>query len=245
MSADGKPQAAKVVRVGVLALQGAFEEHVAAFHRCDSCTACEVRTPAELEPVDALVIPGGESTTIAKLARENGLWSVLEAWVRDGRPIWGTCAGLILLSDHLSAGEAEGGQARLGGLAVETARNYFGAQVRSFERALEVPSLGGAPYSAIFIRAPAVLAWADGVTVLASLPARAVAGGGGGAPATEAAAGAGAMPPTPPHVAVAVRQGHVLGTAFHPELTADVRWHQEFLRMARAALQEEVGEGGA
>ena len=239
------------VRVGVLALQGAFREHVAAFKSLGRCIASEVRTPAQLDDCDALVLPGGESTAIEKLARENGLWEALETWVRDGRPTWGTCAGMILLSKAVASGEATGGQGRLGGLAIEVARNYFGAQVRSFEHDLKVTELGEQPYTAIFIRAPAVVSWAPDVSVLATIPAtrkrkrvddtgaRINCGSGGAAedlPVTVDGSSCGYVH-QPGAVAVAVRHGNLMGTAFHPELTTDYRWHAEFLRMAHVAVE--------
>ena len=239
------------IRVGVLALQGAFREHVAALESVGGCVASEVRTPAQLDDCDALVMPGGESTAIEKLARENGLWEALETWVRDGRPTWGTCAGMILLSKAVASGEATGGQGRLGGLAIEVARNYFGKQVRSFQQELDVKELGKRPYTAVFIRAPAVVSWAPEVSVLATVSATRkrkrtddtgagapVKCGDGGAAEGVDVAVAGSVSgyvQRPGAVAVAVRHGNLMGTAFHPELTSDHRWHAEFLRMARAA----------
>ena len=239
------------VRVGVLALQGAFREHVAAFKSLGRCIASEVRTPAQLDDCDALVLPGGESTAIEKLARENGLWEALETWVRDGRPTWGTCAGMILLSNAVASGEATGGQGRLGGLDIEVARNYFGAQVRSFERDLEVTELGEQPYTAVFIRAPAVVSWAPGVKVLATISttrkrkrmdetgARIKCGSGDAAEDLHVTAdgSSSGYVHKPGAVAVAVRHGNLMGTAFHPELTTDYRWHAEFLRMAHVAVE--------
>lgn len=150
--------------VGILALQGAFAEHQAAFHRLSlhgtPISTVLVRTPEDLANCDALVIPGGESTTIALLARLAGLTAPLHAFVA-AKPVWGTCAGAILLSGR-AEGAKKGGQELLGGVGIAVERNGFGAQVESFETALEVEGLqDGHPFVGVFIRAPVsfVLAW--------------------------------------------------------------------------------------
>lgn len=192
------------VRIGVLALQGAFAEHVAILRRLGA-DAIEVRTPAQLEGLDGLILPGGESTTMGLVAERWGLVEPLRAWVHGGKPTWGTCAGMILLADH-ATGQKQGGQPLIGGLHVTVNRNYFGRQTDSFETTLSVPSFDPPVSSGVFIRAPAITAVGDGVDVLAELPGP---------------------------LYVAVTQGPILATAFHPELTPDMRWHALFVEMAR------------
>lgn len=197
---------ARPLRIGVLALQGAFVEHIARLRRL-GVDALEVRTAAQLATVDGLIIPGGESTTMGLVAQRWGLVEPLRAWVHSGRPTWGTCAGMILLAER-AAGQKQGGQPLLGGLDVTVNRNYFGRQVHSFETTLNVPSFDPPQSPGVFIRAPAITEIGVGVEVLAALPGP---------------------------VYVAVRQGAILATAFHPELTADTRWHALFVEMVRAA----------
>jgi 5'-phosphate synthase pdxT subunit len=143
------------------------------------------------------------------VAERWGLVAPLRAWVRDGRPIWGTCAGMILLANR-AVGQKQGGQPLIGGLDVTVNRNYFGRQNESFEAWLAVPLLGAEPVRAVFIRAPAIVARGPGVEMLAQTPRR------------------------NEMVTVAVRQGNILATAFHPELTDDLRWHQLFLQVVEA-----------
>ena len=199
--------------IGVLALQGAFEEHIKMLERL-GVRAVEVRKPQELEGLDGLIIPGGESTSMALIAERWGLVEPLRRWVHSGRPTWGTCAGMILIADR-ATGQKEGGQTLLGGLDVTVNRNYFGRQVNSFEAWLEAPILGPEPIRAVFIRAPAVTEVGLGVEILATLP------GKEGQP-----------------VAVALRKGPILATAFHPELTDDLRWHRLFLQMVAEAKEQ-------
>ncbi|KAI4340415.1 hypothetical protein MLD38_025254 [Melastoma candidum] len=192
--------------VGVLALQGSFNEHIAALRRV-GVKGIEVRKAEQLEKVSFLIIPGGESTTMAKLAHFHFL--ALREFVRLGKPVWGTCAGLIFLADK-AVGQKEGGQELVGGLDCTVHRNYFGSQLQSFEACLSVAELSskeGGPetFHGVFIRAP---------TVLEAVP-EVKEGGQGGL-----------------KVIVAVRQGNLLGTAFHPELTSDSQWHSYFLKMA-------------
>jgi 5'-phosphate synthase pdxT subunit len=186
-------------RVGVLALQGDVAEHEAALRRVGA-TPVRVRRAADLEGLDALVLPGGESTTIGQLATDFGLVEPLRAFVRSGRPVWGTCAGLILLAE-----DAGRDQPLVGGLDVRAERNAFGRQVDSFEIDLPIAALGAEPFRAVFIRAPSVATVGRGVEVLARLDDGTI---------------------------VAVRQGSILATAFHPELTGDDRLHKLFLAQA-------------
>lgn len=194
------------VTIGVLALQGAFAEHIKMVRQL-GVTAREVRKPEELDGLDGLIIPGGESTSMALIAERWGLVQPLKDWVGAGKPTWGTCAGMILLSDR-ATGQKQGGQALIGGLDVTVNRNYFGRQIDSFEADLAVAALGDAPVHAVFIRAPAITGTGAGVDVLADL--------------TDNAGQT---------VAVAVQAGPILATAFHPELTDDLRWHAFFVRM--------------
>jgi 5'-phosphate synthase pdxT subunit len=192
--------------IGVLALQGAFQEHVKMLEKV-GVRAVEVRKPGELEGLDGLIIPGGESTSMALIAERWGLVEPLRAWVHGGKPTWGTCAGMILVSDR-ATGQKQGGQTLIGGLDVTVNRNFFGRQVDSFEAWLTAPVLGEEPIRAVFIRAPAITEVGQGVEVLAELQ-------------TESAG----------PVIVAVRKGPILATAFHPELTDDLRWHRLFVKM--------------
>lgn len=194
--------------IGVLALQGAFIEHEAMLHRLGARTV-EVRKPEHLAGLDGLILPGGESTTMGLVAERWGLVAPLKAWVQAGKPIWGTCAGMILLANR-AIGQKAGGQPLIGGLDVTVSRNYFGRQNESFETFLRVPRLGEEPVRAVFIRAPAIVEVGSGVEALAR-----VAGRG-------------------EEVVVAVQQANILATAFHPELTDDLRWHQLFIEMVEA-----------
>lgn len=198
--------------IGVLALQGDVREHRRIVESLGARTV-SVRRPTELDGVDALVIPGGESTTIDKLLRAFELREPVRERIKRGMPVYGSCAGMILLADRIEDGID--GQQTLGGIDMTVRRNAFGRQVDSFEADLDFPAVGGdEPVRAVFIRAPWVEDAGPGVTVLAR-----VAGG----PA------AGRI--------VAVRQGALLATSFHPELTADGRVHALFLGMVREALR--------
>ena len=201
--------------IGVLALQGNTPEHLRMLTRAGA-HAVAVRRPEELDTVDALVLPGGESTTMYKLAVAFDLFEPLQEWVRGGRPAFGTCAGMILLADRLEG--AASGQQTLGGIDVTVRRNAFGRQVDSFEADLEVSGVDAAgdapvassPFHAVFIRAP----WVEEVGDKAS-PLAVVATG----PATGRI--------------VAVRQGPLLATSFHPELSGDDRLHRHFVQVVR------------
>ncbi|HOT34040.1 MAG TPA: pyridoxal 5'-phosphate synthase glutaminase subunit PdxT [Rhodoglobus sp.] len=195
----GKP------RVGVLALQGDFREHLAVLSDLGA-DAVPVKRPEELASVAGLVIPGGESSVMDKLSRMFGLAEPLRAAVASGLPVYGTCAGLIMLSNTVL--DSISGQESIGGLDIVVRRNAFGSQLDSFETDLDIPVLGETPMHAVFIRAPVVESVAPGVTVLAAL-------------------GDGRV--------VAVEQGSLLGTSFHPEMTGDTRFHEYFLDKVRAA----------
>jgi 5'-phosphate synthase pdxT subunit len=195
--------------VGVLALQGDFAEHAAMLRRL-GVQASEVRLPEELDGLTALIIPGGESTTIGKLATTYGLIEPLRRFGRE-KPIWGTCAGAIFLSR-----DARRPQPLLGLMDLTVERNAFGRQVDSFIADIPVPALGDdpeRPFRAVFIRAPVIERVGDGVEVLASLP-----------PQDGKASRANRI--------VAARQGNLLATSFHPELTDDPRFHRYFLSLA-------------
>ncbi|TAK69522.1 MAG: pyridoxal 5'-phosphate synthase glutaminase subunit PdxT [Actinomycetota bacterium] len=193
--------------VGILALQGDVAEHEAALQACGAATR-RVRGPADLAAVDALVVPGGESTTMSRLCEVFDLFGPLRERVAAGMPAYGSCAGMIMLADRLEGGRPD--QQTIGGMDIVVRRNAFGRQVDSFEADLDAPSFGAGPLHAVFIRAPWVDSAGPGVTVLAT-----VAGG----PA------AGRI--------VAVRQGVLLATSFHPELTGDVRVHRHFVDIVR------------
>ena len=201
--------------IGVLALQGDVREHLAAL-RDQGAEAVAVRRPEELAGLDGLVLPGGESTTIAKLAERFGLMAPLRAAVREGLPAYGSCAGMILLADRLL--EAPTDQETIGGLDVTVRRNAFGRQADSFESEMTFDGVGGGPLHAVFIRAPWVEEAAEGVTVLG----RIVGGEADGR-------------------IVAVRQGNLVATSFHPELTGDRRVHALFVDIVRAHLAARAG----
>ncbi|MBI1377129.1 MAG: pyridoxal 5'-phosphate synthase glutaminase subunit PdxT [Frankiales bacterium] len=193
--------------VGVLALQGDVREHVRALAAAGAQTRA-VRRPEELEGLDGLVIPGGESTTMSKLAVRWGLLEPLRDLVRRGVPAYGSCAGMIMLADRIEGGRPD--QETVGGLDATVRRNAFGRQVDSFEADLDVPVLGPPALHAVFIRAPWVESVGPDVTVLGTVAAGPAAGR-----------------------IVAVRQGTVLATSFHPELTGDHRVHAYFVEMVR------------
>ena len=191
--------------IGVLALQGDVREHLRALEG-SGATAVPVRRPSELEAVDGLVIPGGESTTIGKLAAAFELTEPLRKRIAGGMPAYGSCAGMILLADRIVDGVP--GQETLGGLDVTVRRNAFGRQVDSFEEPITLAGVAGEPFHAVFIRAPWVESVGDAVEVLAQV---------------EEGPAAGRI--------VAVRQGGLLATSFHPELAGDARVHALFVQM--------------
>ncbi len=223
------------LRVGVLALQGDFAEHLATLRRLSrkpssgttngsangahangsnghaptedlsgEAEAVEVRLPSELARVDALIIPGGESTTIGKLLVQYRLLEPLRAAIADGLPVFGTCAGAIVLARDIGGLD----QPLIGAMDLTVRRNAFGRQLQSFEADLVMPALGAASLRAVFIRAPAILSVGPDVEVLARLDSDTI---------------------------VAAQQGNLLATTFHPELTDDTRLHRYFVEMAREA----------
>lgn len=183
-------------RVGILALQGAFREHRQVLEDL-GCEAVEVRKVSDLESINGLIIPGGESTTIGKLLQVDGLGDKIKELAAHNFPIFGTCAGMILLSKQVDDSE----QYRLGLMDMTVRRNAFGRQIASFETDLEVPALGSDPVRAVFIRAPFIREVAPNVGILSEYEGK----------------------------IVFVRQGNMLASAFHPELTPDHRIHQYFL----------------
>jgi 5'-phosphate synthase pdxT subunit len=187
--------------VGVLALQGDFREHSKMLKEVGA-EPREVRLPEDLEGLDGLIIPGGESTTIGKLMVAYNLQQPLCEFIAAGKPVWGTCAGLILLANETDNALAE--QPLLATMRVRVKRNAFGSQGDSFETDLNVPVLGDPPFHAVFIRGPSVEQVGEGVEVLARLEDGSI---------------------------VAIRQDNLLGAAFHPEMTGDPRFHAYFLRL--------------
>ncbi|WP_396345470.1 pyridoxal 5'-phosphate synthase glutaminase subunit PdxT [Haloechinothrix sp. LS1_15] len=197
--------------VGVLALQGDVREHLRALESCGARVSA-VRRAAELAEVDGLVLPGGESTTMSRLLEVFDLLEPLRERLAGGMPAYGSCAGMILLASKVLDGRPD--QHQLGGLDVIVRRNAFGRQVDSFEADLDIAGIDGGPVHAVFIRAPWVESAEPTVEVLGTVP---------DSPAAGPAAGR----------IVAARQGSVLATAFHPELTGDRRLHQLFMEIVR------------
>jgi pyridoxal 5'-phosphate synthase pdxT subunit len=188
--------------IGVLAVQGDVREHVRVLTELGA-EAYGIRRPNELAHLDGLVIPGGESTTMDKLVRAFDLFDPLRALIADGLPVYGSCAGMIMLADRIAEGRPY--QQTLGGLDITVRRNAFGRQVDSFEEDIEFVGLDGGPVRAVFIRAPWVEDAGDGVDVLARAAGK----------------------------IVAVRQGALLATSFHPEVTGDARVHELFVEMCK------------
>ncbi|KAG8747825.1 hypothetical protein FRC10_011271 [Ceratobasidium sp. 414] len=222
--------------VGVLALQGAFAEHKAIISRVTPRVyTVLVRTPEDLAVCDALIIPGGESTSIVLLARLANLLEPLRRFVRT-KPVWGTCAGAILLAEGGVEGAKKGGQEVLGGVGVRIGRNGFGSQMESFEADLELNALSDAdrPFTGIFIRAPIVLSFTDSspkrpIEYIARLPADLLPDSLPYSVSGDATA-ADRVGNVDPRTVVALRQGRTLLTTFHPELTHDDRFHEYFIR---------------
>jgi len=196
------------IKIGVLALQGAFQEHIQAIKDLFASDVCviPVRNQDQLNSVDGLIIPGGESTSMGIIANKSNLIQPLRTFINN-KPTWGTCAGMIMLADRVLH-QKEGGQFIFGGMDITVDRNYFGSQVQSFETDLRVSQLGEEPVHAIFIRAPVVVQVGPKVEILAQLSEKEI---------------------------VAVQQGALLATAFHPELSAERRWHKYFVEIVKAA----------
>ena len=194
----------KKLRIGVLALQGDFEAHLKMLGEL-GVEGEAVRLPKHLDNLDGIILPGGESTTIGKLMVLYGLDEPLQQKIREGFPIWGTCAGLILLARETD--NSLEGQPLLASMHIRVRRNAFGSQRESFETDLSVPVIGEAPFHAFFIRGPVIESVSPKVEVLATLDDGTI---------------------------VAVREGHLLGTAFHPEISGDSRFHQYFLRIVQS-----------
>ena len=207
----------KELSVGVLGMQGAIEEHIAATRLALNELGLNgdvlwVKTPKDVRTIDGLIIPGGESTVMGRLSTLNQAFVAVKERISDGMPVMGTCAGIILLAKRTFdrvTGETD--QPLLGLMDVVVERNAYGRQRESFEADLEIPALGDGKYRGVFIRSPAIRETGPRVEVLCRLD----------------------------NVAVAVRQGRMIGTAFHPELTADTRLHKLFVK----AVVEQVGTG--
>ena len=195
-------------RIGVLSVQGAFAEHARMLERVGA-DPVDVRAPGDLDGLDAIVLPGGESTTLGLVAKESGLLDALRERLAGGLPALGTCAGMIVLARAVT----EGAQPLVGGMDIDVRRNAFGRQARSFETALAVEGLGEGPVDAVFIRAPWIEEAGPGVEILARHAGH----------------------------AVAARQGDLLVTAFHPELSGERRFHEWLVARARAR-RERGGE---
>ncbi len=202
------PRRSYKFRIGVLALQGDFREHIEML-RTLGTEAVEIRLPHHLNGLDGIIIPGGESTSIGRIGERYGLLEPLREWALQGKPLWGTCAGMILMAKDVGMD-----QPILGVMDITVIRNAFGRQKDSFEIDLKIPALDGVstrrekgkPFRAIFIRAPLISSVGPGVEILATLDEGSI---------------------------VAARQKNMLATAFHPELTDDTRFHRYFLEIVR------------
>ena len=194
-----------MVTLGVLAIQGDFLEHIQTLDRL-GVPSREIRMPGQLDEVDGLIIPGGESTTIVQLIDIYGFRTKLTEKVESGLPVWGTCAGMIVIADELTNHRPE----PLHLMDINVSRNAFGRQVDSFEADLQIGGVEGPPFRCVFIRAPVVNSIGAEVRVLARLP---------------------------DDRPIAVRQGNLLGTSFHPELTDDTRVHELFVKIVEDATQ--------
>lgn len=199
------------LRIGVLAFQGDVREHILVLEELGA-QVVKVRRPDELASVDALVIPGGESSVMDKLVRMFGMQKPLRDAIATGLPVFGTCAGLIMMADHIVDAIAE--QESLGGLHVDVRRNAFGTQIDSFEVDLDMPGVTAEPIPATFIRAPIVERVGEGVRVISQLEDGRI---------------------------VAVEQGYLLGISFHPEVNGDTRVHEYFLgRVAQSVAEKKA-----
>ncbi len=192
------------MKIGILALQGAFIEHTILLEKL-GVDVVEVRLPGDLKGLEGLIIPGGESTTILRLMHVFKIYEPLKKMIENGLPVWGTCAGMICLAKNVSNSQ-QSTLTPLGVMDIKVRRNAFGRQVNSFESDLEVTQLGEKPFHAIFIRAPLIENTGSGVEILARLKDGTI---------------------------VAARQLNLLVTSFHPELTDDTRFHEFFLKMTK------------
>lgn len=190
------------MKIGVLALQGAVSEHIRSLQAAGADEVIPVKRKDQLEGLDGLVIPGGESTTIGKLLRQYDMLEPICEMAQQGTPMFGTCAGLIILAKDIEGADSP----HVGVMDITVNRNSFGRQVDSFEADLEVMGIEGDPYRAVFIRAPHIISTGPDVEVISQFDDR----------------------------IVAARQGHLLGTSFHPELTDDIRLHKVFVDMVRS-----------
>jgi 5'-phosphate synthase pdxT subunit len=204
-----------MVTIGVLALQGDVREHQRALAECGAASR-PVRRTDELDAVDALVIPGGESTTMSNLAVSFGLLDPIRKRIADGMPVYGSCAGMIMLATRVLDGRPD--QESFGGIDMTVRRNAFGRQVDSFEAPVAIDGIAGGDFSAVFIRAP----WVEDVGPAARPLGRVTSGTAAGR-------------------IVAVRQGDLLATAFHPELTGDLRVHRHFVELVRQTTSGDHG----
>jgi len=201
------------LEVGVLAVQGDFAEHIAVLSKL-GVKAREVRLPEHLESLNGLIIPGGESTTLSRLMTLYNLREPLQKMAVDGRAVWGTCAGMIMISQEIT----ENDPVPLGIMDIGVQRNAFGRQVDSFEQRLDIKALGSDPFHAIFIRAPVIIRVGNDVEVLCALD---------------------------DDRPVAVQQGNLMATSFHPELTNDYRFHSYFLELANGKSNVHSGGNGS
>lgn len=198
-----------ILRIGVLSLQGDFQEHMQMIERCGH-EPIKVRLPEELEGIDGLIIPGGESTTFGIIMERHGLIAPLRKLALSGLPVFGTCAGAIVLAKEIEGSN----QPRLSLMDITVRRNAFGRQVNSFEADIEVPVIGGVPFRAVFIRAPAITGVGEGVKVLAKFD----------------------------DAIVLAKQGEMIACAFHPELTNDLRLHQYFISLCETHAKARMGK---
>jgi len=192
------------MKIGVLALQGAFREHIKSLKKCE-VEGIEIRKPEQLDDIQGLIIPGGESTTIGLLMDKFNLTAKILDRAQQGMPIFGTCAGMIMLAKEIVNSE----QFSLGLMDITVRRNAFGRQQESFEKPLDIPTLGKEPFNAVFIRAPYIEKVAPNVGILCQIDDEKI---------------------------VFVRQGNYLAASFHPELTPDLRVHRYFIKMVKDAL---------
>ena len=193
------------MKIGVLAAQGAFAEHIAVLNKL-GVDSVPVRLPVLLAGLDGLIIPGGESTSISKLMNDYELAGEIKSRAENGLPVFGTCAGMIILANEVSDGD---GTNPLGLMKIAVSRNAFGRQKESFETPLSIPALGEEPFPGVFIRAPKIAESNSSVEILAKLD---------------------------DGTGVAARQDKLLVSAFHPELTADLRFHRYFLDIVEGKL---------